>query len=76
MSRGNFSDWSTVISGMPQGTILGSILFIIYINDVTTNITCTSAVKINADDTKLYSKINEPEKDIPASQLDLNKLSD
>ena len=38
-----------------------------------TNIT---AVKINADDTKLYRNINEPDKDIPASQLDLNKLSD
>ena len=67
MLRGNFSDWSTVIYGVTQGTILGPILFIIYINDVTTNITCTSAVKINADDTKLYRKINEPDKDIPAS---------
>jgi len=65
-----------VISGVPLGTILGTILFIININDVTANITCTSAVKIYADDTKLHSKINEHDKDIPASQLDLNNLSD
>ena len=36
----------------------------------------TSTVKIYADDTKIYCTINEPEKDIPALQLDLNRLSD
>lgn len=76
MLRGNCSDLSTVISGVAQGTVLGPILFIIYINDLTANITCTSAVKIYPNDTRLYRKINEPDKDIPASQLDLNKLRD
>ena len=33
-------------------------------------------MKINADDTKIYRKIMEPDRDIPALQLDLNKLSD
>ena len=64
----------TVISGVPQVTILGPILFIIYINDISTNI--TSTVKIYADDTKIYRTINEPDKDISALQLDLNRLSD
>ena len=62
-----------MISGVPKGTILGPILFIIYINDISTNI--TSTVKIYADDTKIYRTINEPDKDIPALQLDLNRLS-
>ena len=62
--RGNCSDLSAVISGVPQGTILGPILFIIYINDISTNI--TSTVKIYADDTKIYRTINVLDKDISA----------
>ena len=74
MLRGNCSDWSFVISGVPLGTILGPILFIIYINDISTNI--TSTVKIHADDTKIYRTINVLDKDISALQLDPNRLSD
>ena len=74
MLRGNCSDWSLVISGVPQGTILGPILLIIYINDISTNI--TSTVKIFADDTKIYRTINVLDKDISALQLDPNRLSD
>ena len=62
--RGNCSDLSPVISGVPQGTILGPILFIIYVNDISTNI--TSTVKIYADDTKIYRTINVLDKDISA----------
>ena len=72
--RSNCSDWSPVISGAPQGTILGPILCIIHINDISTNI--TSTFKIYADDTKIYRTINEPDKDTSALQLDLNRLSD
>ena len=55
-----------------QGTILGPILFIIYINEISSNL--TSTVKIYSDDTKVYCVISEPEVDPSVLQLDLNKL--
>ena len=74
MLRGSCSDWSPVVSGVPHGSVLDPILFIIYINDILTNVTLT--VTIYADDTKIYRTINEPDKNIPAIQLDLNRLTD
>ena len=52
--RRTFSDWVPVISGTPQGTILGPILFPSYINDI---VDCVSSkIKLFADDTKIYNK--------------------
>jgi ribonuclease P/MRP protein subunit RPP40 len=48
------SSWLQVLSGLPQGSVLGPILFIIYINDPT--VTMTNTCKLYADDTKILSK--------------------
>ena len=59
--RGSCSDWWCVTSGTPQGTILGPLLFLLYINDISEII--SSTVKLYADDTKIYREIVDPIKD-------------
>ena len=49
--NGISSDWTDVISGVPQGSVLGPILFILYVNDLPDKV--KSYCKIFADDTKL-----------------------
>ena len=70
--RGTRSNWSSVTSGTPQGTILGPLLLLIYINDITNCV--SSIVKLYADDTKIYRQIVDPIKDPPLLQMDLSNL--
>ena len=69
--RGSYSDWSPVISGVPHVSILGPIMFFIYVNDIHNIITSTA--KLFADDTKIYRQINKVEDSI-ALQSDLTAL--
>ena len=56
--NGTFSNWKPVLSGIPQGSVLGPVLFIIFINDLPDLIKCL--IKLFADDTKLYKAISCP----------------
>ena len=49
------SDYSKIDSGVPQRSVLGPLLFLIYINDLERNI--SSNIKFFADDTMLFSRI-------------------
>ena len=53
---GEVSNWKSVLCGVPQGSVLGPILFLIYINDLDDDI--TSKVLKFADDTKVLGKLN------------------
>ena len=65
------SAWEAVTSGVPQGSVLGPILFLIYINDIDSNL--VSSILKFADDTKLYGKVNN-DYDRRAIQRDLDSL--
>ena len=68
---GEVSNWKPVLSGVPQGSVLGPILFLIYINDLDDSI--TSNVLKFADDTKLFRKVNT-DGDKQHLQNDLDRL--
>ena len=72
--RGTFSSWTHVRSGVPQETILGPILFLIYVNDISSNI--SSSIKMFADDTKVYREITDLENDTRTLQTDIVRLVD
>ena len=51
------SDWVKVVSGVPQGSVLGPILFIMYIDDITLIYPGEVTFKLYADDLKVYSSV-------------------
>ena len=71
--NGAYSKWCNVRSGVPQGSVLGPILFIIYINDLPEGI--KSCCSIFADDTKVFRSIRCLE-DADALQQDLIAMED
>ena len=70
---GETSNPVPVLSGVPQGTVLGPLMFLLYINDIANDI--DSPLRMFADDCLLYRIINSREDTIQLQQ-DLNKLSE
>ena len=68
---GEHSTWTEVVSGVPQGTVLGPLLFLTYINDLPDNL--KSSVRLFTDDCVLYHEIQN-EIDSEELQSDLDTL--
>ena len=71
MVNGVKSDWAPVLSGVPQGTVLGPLLFSLYINDITEDI--DSELRLFADDCVCYREIKNTE-DTVKLQEDIDRL--
>ena len=74
LHNGQSSTWLSVIAGVLQGSILGSLFFLIYINDLSKNL--SSITKLFADDMSIFSVVHDV--DLSAKQLndDLSKISE
>ena len=62
--------WKGVTSGVPQGSVLGPLLFVAYINDLVDAVS-VSRIKEFADDTKVYTEVCSDSENI---QMDLDSI--
>jgi len=68
---GAASGWTEVLSGIPQGSVMGPFLFICYVNDMPEAV--EGLIRMFADDTKIFNRANTPV-ERQSLQDDLNRL--
>ena len=70
---GASSQWKVLSSGVPQGSILGPLFFLIFINDIVSDIACN--IRLFADDTSMYLVVENPNIAAATLQSDIDKVS-
>ena len=74
LRNGQSSGWEKIIAGVPQCSILGSLLFLVYINDLPNNI--LSNVKIFTDETSIFLAVHDKDNLFDQLDHDLKKISE
>ena len=71
--HGKSSAWGSIEAGVPQGSVLGPLMFLIYVNDITNIV--QSEIRLFADDTTLYVKVDDPVQSSTMLNQDLASVS-
>ena len=70
--NGQYSSWADIRAGVPQGSILGPLLFLIYIKYLSNDSKC----KLFANDTSLFSVVHDTDASVNDLTHDLEKISE
>ena len=73
MLDGQTSLWRPVLAGVPQGSILDPLLFLVYINDLRNEL--KSTVKHFTDDTSLFTMVKDKQERVDVLNHDLSLIS-
>ena len=73
LPNGQTSKWSQIKARVPQGSFLGSLLFLVYINDLPEGL--TSNVKLFANDTSIFLVVRDSSSSLLSLNEDLSKIS-
>jgi hypothetical protein len=72
--NGEHSEWGRINAGVPQGSVLGPLLFLIFINDIT-HVIRNCKIRLFADDTCLFIEVEDPDTAASALNEDLERLN-
>ena len=70
--NGKNSEWADISAGVPQGSVLGPLLFLVHLDDLVGNVGCD--IKLFADDASLFSVVYGESKTAGELKRDLEKV--